>query len=60
MVPLPKPYMFGENEWKEKYLGDKKCMPKTFKLRFLQEYNQFPLSGKEKEFLNRDFGYKIF
>ena len=30
MVPLPKPYMFGENEWKEKYLGDEKCMPKTY------------------------------
>ena len=56
--PLLKPYVFGENEWNEKYLGDEKFKSKTFKLTFLQEYNQTPLSEKERELLNRDFGYK--
>ena len=58
IFPLPNPYVFGENEWKEKYFGDKIFIPKTFKLNFLQEYNQTPLSEKENELLNRDFGYK--
>ena len=58
MFPLLKPYVFGENEWNEKYLGDEKFKSKTFKLTFLQEYNQTPLSEKERELLNRDFGYK--
>ena len=58
MFPLPKQYAFGENEWKEKYLVDEKFMPKIFKLNFLQEYNPTPLSEKENELLNRDFGYK--
>ena len=47
IFPLPNPYVFGENVWKEKYFGDEKFMPKTFKLNFLQEYNQTPLSEKE-------------
>ena len=58
MFPLPKPYVFGKNEWGEKYLGGEKYMPKTFKLNFLQDYNQTPLSEKENKLLNRDFGYK--
>ena len=29
IFPLPKPYVFGEIEWKEKYLGNEKLMPKT-------------------------------
>ena len=33
-------------------------MPKPFKLNFLQEYNQNPLSEKENKLLNRDFAYK--
>ena len=33
-------------------------MPKPFKLNFLQEYNQTPLSEKENKLLNRDFGWK--
>ena len=33
-------------------------MPKTFKLNFFQKYNKTPLSEKENELLNRDFGYK--
>ena len=48
----------GKNEWKEKYVGGEKYMPKTFKLNVLQEYNQTPLSEKENKLLNRDFGYK--
>ena len=31
MFPLPKPYVFGENEWKERDLSNEKLMPKTFK-----------------------------
>ena len=58
MFPLPQPYVFGKNEWEEKYLGDEKYMPKTFKLNFFQKYNKTPLSEKENELLNRDFGYK--
>ena len=34
IFPLPKLYVFGENEWKEKDIpGNKKYMPKTFDLR---------------------------
>ena len=34
IFPLPKPYVFGENEWKEKDIpGNKKYMRKTFDLR---------------------------
>ena len=58
MFPLPKPYVFHKNEWGEIYLGGEKYMPKTFKLNFLQDYNQTPLSEKENKLLNRDFGYK--
>ena len=58
MFPLPKPYVFGENEWKEKYLGNEKLMPKTFKSSFLEESNQIPLSEKENKLCDRDFGYK--
>ena len=28
MFPLPKPYVFGKNEWKERDLGNEKFMPK--------------------------------
>ena len=31
MFPLPKPYVFGENEWKEKYLDNEKFALDTFK-----------------------------
>ena len=58
IFPLPKPYVFRKNEWKEKNLGAEKYMLKTFDLIFLQEYNQTLLSEKENELLNRDFGYK--
>ena len=59
MFPLPKPYVFGENEWKEKDIpGNEKFMPKTFKLSFLEKNNQTELSEKENELLDRDFGYK--
>ena len=58
IFPLPNPYVFGENVWKEKYFGDENFMPKTFKLNFLQEYNQTPLSEKENKILNRNFGYE--
>ena len=37
MFPLPKQYVFGKNEWKEKNLGNEKLMPETFKLSSLEE-----------------------
>ena len=51
MFPLPKPYVFGENEWKEKYItGNEKFMPKTLKLSFLEKNDQTELSEKEINF----------
>ena len=58
MFPLPKPYVFGENEWKERDLSNEKLMPKTFKLSFLEKYDHTPLSEKENELLDRDSGYR--
>ena len=58
LFPLPKPYVFGENEWKEKDLGNKKLMPSILRKGFLEKYDQIPLSEKENELLDRDFGYK--
>ena len=59
MFPLPKPYVFGENEWKEKDIpGNEKFMPKTFKLSFLEKNNQTELSEKENKFLYIYFKYK--
>ena len=56
---LPKPYVFGKNEWKEKDIpGNEKYMPKTFKLSFLEKNYQTELSEKENKLLDRDFGYK--
>ena len=56
MFPLPKPYVLGENELKERDLGNVEFMPRTFKLSFLEEYERTPLSEKENELLDRDFG----
>ena len=58
MFPLPKPYVFGENEWKEKDLGNKKLMPSILRKGFLEKYDQIPLSEKENKLLDRDFGYR--
>ena len=58
MFPLPKLYVFRENEWKERYIGNEEFMRKPFKLSFLEEHNPSPLSDTETELLDRDFGYK--
>ena len=58
MFPLPKPHVFGKNEWKKRDLDSKKFMPKIHKLSFLEEHDQVPLYEKENELLDRDFGYK--
>ena len=59
IFPLPKPYVFGENEWKEKDIPiNKKFIPKTFKLSFLEKNIQTELSEKENKLLDRYFGYK--
>ena len=59
IFPLPKPYVFGENEWKEKDIPvNEEFMPKTFKLSLLENNNQTEHSKKENKLLDRDFGYK--
>ena len=56
MFPLPKLYVFGENEWKERDIPDnEKFMPKNFKLSFQKKNKQTELSEKENELLDRDF-----
>ena len=47
-----------KKKMEKKHLGNEKYMPEPFKLDFLQEYNQIPLSEKENKLLDRDFGYK--
>ena len=59
MFPLPKPYVFGKNEWEEKdFPINEYYMPKTFKFSFLEKNNQTELSEKENELLYRYFKYK--
>ena len=59
IFPLPKPYVFGENEWKEKDIPiNEEFMPKTFKLSLLEKNNQTEHTKKENKLLDRDFGYK--
>ena len=45
-----------KKKMEKKHLGNEKYMPEPFKLDFLQEYNQTPLSEKENKLLDRDFG----
>ena len=59
MFPLPKPYVFAKNQWKERDLDNKTFMPKIHKLRFLEEYDQVPFSEKENILLDRVLGAKI-
>ena len=54
----PLPYVFGKNEWKEKYLGKKKFMPKILKKIFLSELSHAPLSEKENELLKKILGLR--
>ena len=58
MFPLPRQYIFGENEWKERYLGKKEFMPKNLEKCFLSESGHAPLSEKENELLNKNFGFE--
>ena len=58
MFPLSKPYVFGENEWEERDPGGEKFMSEILKKSFLEKHDQIPLSEKENELLDRDFGYK--
>ena len=51
--------MFGKNEWKEKDLDRKEFIPKnSLNKRFLERLEHTPLSEKENEILNKNFGYK--
>ena len=56
MFPLPKPYVFGKNEWKDRHLGKEEFMPKILKKSFLSELGHASLSEKENELLNKKFG----
>ena len=58
IFPLPKSYVFGINEWKERYLGKEEFMPKILKKRFLSELGYTPLSQKENELLNIHFKFE--
>ena len=47
MFPLPRPYMFGKNEWKESDdFGDGRFVAKTLTKNLLEKYDQIPLSRK--------------
>ena len=56
MFPLPKPYVFGKNEWKDRHLGKEEFMPKILKESFLSELGHASLSEKENELLNKRCG----
>ena len=57
---LPKPYVFGKNEWKEKDIPiNEKFMPKTFKLSFLENNNEAELSEKKTNFYINILNTKI-
>ena len=58
MFPLPKPYVFGKNEWKEKYLYKDQFMPKILKKSLLSELGHALLFEKENELLNKNFGFE--
>ena len=58
MFPLPKPHVFGKNEWEEKYLGKEEFMPKILKKSFLSELGHASLSENENEVLNKNFGFE--
>ena len=58
MFPLPKPYVFGKNEWKEKYLCKDQFMPKILKKSPLSELGHALLFEKENELLNKNFGFE--
>ena len=49
LIPLLRPCVFGEDESKERDLGNKTFMQKTFKLSLLEKHDQIPISEKENE-----------
>ena len=58
IFPLPKPYVFGENEWKEKdILGNEKYMPRTFDLR--EKMVKLNFLKKKTNFFIEILGIKI-
>ena len=58
MFPLPTPYVFGKNEWKERHLSKEEFMPKILEKSFLSELDHASLSEKENELLNKNFGFE--
>ena len=58
MFPLPKPFLFGKNEWKERHLGKEEFMPKILKKSFLSELGHASLSEKENELPYKNFGFE--
>ena len=59
IFPLPKPYVFGKNLWKEKDLDREEFMPKnSLNRNILEKLGHTPLAEKENELLNVNFGHK--
>ena len=58
MFPLPKPYVFSKNQWKQRDLGQEEFMPETPKKSFLSELGSTPLSEKENELLNKHLKFE--
>ena len=49
-------YVFSKNEWKERDLRREEFMPKILEKHFLSEMGYTPLSERENELLNENFG----
>ena len=58
IFPLPRPYVFGKNVWKEKDPGKEEFMPTNPKKSFLNELGYTELSEKENELLNKHFNFE--
>ena len=58
MFPLPKPSVFGENDWKERHLSKEEFMPKILKKSFSSELGHASLSENENGLLNKKFGFE--
>ena len=55
MFPLPKAYVLGKTEWKERDLDREEFMPKILKKSILKELGYTQLSEKENELLKKHF-----
>ena len=58
MFPLPKPYVFGKNEWKERDLCKEELMSKILEKSFLNEIGYTSLTDKKNKLLNKNSGFE--